>query len=203
MNRATTPLYAHSPTISNWGRTGLERRYLLLLGGTGGGRTCTLGGQHSLLLLIEDAEEGCYYLWVELAASTAAQFFFCLLDGEGFSIDSARGHGVVGIDDGDDAGADGDCFLCQAGRVAAPVPALVMGYDDAGQKVEDAPGLFQDFATDLGVTAHDGPFFIGKRTGFVQEGVGNTNLTDIVQEGSKSDEVKFLLRAPKLAGGGL
>src|SRR6185437_15224581 len=64
---------------------------------------------------------------VELAAGAAAQLFERLADRHRRLVRAAAEHGVVGVADADDAGAERDLVALQPVRVAAAVPALVRG----------------------------------------------------------------------------
>ena len=53
------------------------------------------------------------------------------------------------------------------------------------------------------MAAHYDPFFVRERAGFVQDGVGNADFADIVQQGRQAEQVKLLFWLFEYAGRGL
>ena len=46
--------------------------------------------------------------------------------------------------------------------------------------------------------AHDHPFFLGQRTGFLQDLIRDAHLAHIVQQGAAADMQQFFIRAASL-----
>ena len=81
----------------------------------------------------------------------------------------------------DDAGLDGDVLALETVRIAAAVPALVLGPHHGANPVEEGHGRHDPLADD-GVLAHDGRLLLVERAGLVQDIAGNADLPDVVQQ---------------------
>ena len=80
------------------------------------------------------------------------------------------GHGVEGVADGHDAGAERDLVAAQPVRIAAAVPALVARADEPGHRTQRGRGQ-QDALADQRVAAHEAPLDRVERAGLVEDRV--------------------------------
>src|SRR6185312_14093828 len=91
-------------------------------------------------------------------------------------------HGVEGVADRDDAGAERDVGAGEAVGVAAAVEGLVRGADELRGAAERGGGGDDPLADD-GVPAHEGPFLVVEGSRLVDDGVWDGDLADVVQRG--------------------
>src|SRR3989344_2515355 len=107
----------------------------------------------------EDPQEGPHDVGIELRARTALDLRDDLLFGAGGTVRPGRGHGLVGVDEGHDPGADRDLLAFQARGVAGPVPAFLVVEQDGHERREELdvrhhvsgdPGMALDLLVLLG-----------------------------------------------------
>ena len=130
-----------------------------------------------------DAEERGHHLRIELCASTVADDLEAGLERGGAAIGPVRSDGVERISDGEDPGTGKDFVAFEAAGVAAAVIALVMSQDEFGSVAEKGY-VFDEIEADLRVALHAFSFVRGERPGLEENGVGDSELADIVQMGT-------------------
>src|SRR5947209_2940264 len=108
-----------------------------------------------------------------------------MFDGKRLSVDAARSHGIIGVNDGEDTGTHGNIFSSDTARVAFAVPTFVVSNHDFGEVLEDAADLCQNLASDLWMETHDDPFLVGQWASLVQDGIGDTDFTNVVEQRSQ------------------
>ena len=78
-------------------------------------------------------------------------------------------------------GPSGICLAAESRGVARAVPPLVVVVDDGDGAAQERDLLDQP-ATDLGVRAHHRPLLRRERTRLEEDGVGNADLADVVEQ---------------------
>ncbi len=121
--------------------------------------------------------------------------------GNALLVDALAHQRVVDVDDGHQAAGDGNLLTLEPARIAGAVPPLVVGVDDVlGQAEEEVVAdpraplrVRDDLLTEIGVTPHLVPFFVGQGAGLSQGEVAHADLADVVdrsQPGNKVDRVR-------------
>src|SRR5207249_3391174 len=103
-------------------------------------------------------DEGLDELGIELGTGAALKFREGLIGGAAFFVAAVAGDGVVGIGDGDDAGAEGNAFASEGFGVAGAIEKFVMvqnHFADAGEWNE----RLEKFSAEGDVSLHGVPFF--------------------------------------------
>ncbi len=104
-------------------------------------------------------------------------------------VDASAGERVVHVGEGNDAGGDGDRFAAESIGVAGAVPAfVVVAGGDLGPPIcvgGNRRRCGREFSsstrvTEVGVALDDSAFAIGEATGLAEDGVGDTDLADVV-----------------------
>ena len=149
--------------------------------------------------LEDDAGEGLYDPGVELGAGDAVEFGEGGFGADGPPVGVARGHHVVGVCGGDDAGAEGDLLARDARGVAAAAEALVVIEDDLGHGAVALDAL-HEFGALLGVELDQLPFLVRELAIREQDGVGKDELADVVQQRGRVDQVVLALGQPQHLG---
>ena len=108
----------------------------------------------------------------------------------------ARGHHVVGVGDGDDAGAERDLLARDAGRVAAAGELLVVVQDDLGDRAVALDAL-DELGALLGVELDQLPLVVGQLAVGEEDVVGEDELADVVQQRGGVDQVLLALVAAR------
>ena len=98
----------------------------------------------------EEGVEGCDAAGAELGAGFVVEFGEGVAGGSGGAVDAGGEHGVEGVGDVDDAGAEGDVFACESVGVAVAVPAFVV-VADGGDGVSEEAEAADDAGSFLGV----------------------------------------------------
>jgi hypothetical protein len=70
--------------------------------------------------------------WIELRASTAANFRVRVRHGKRVAIGPVAQHGIESLGDGDNAGAERNLFHTQAAWIARTIEEFMVGEDDIG-----------------------------------------------------------------------
>ena len=167
-------------------------------GGSGGGAWVD-GGEDGLHFGAGQGKEALDDGGIELGAAGLDEAALGLFEGEAFAIRARGDHGVEGVNDGDDAGADGDFVAGEAAGVAFAVEGLVVMEDEeadaleAGNLAEDAPAVF-------GMLFHEGVFVVGEAGGLIEDGVGNADFSDVVEEGGDLDIGEGIVVEAEFAG---
>ena len=115
------------------------------------------------------------------------------------AIGPVGGHGFVGVYNGEYAGAQRNLFALQAAGVAAAVVALVVSVDNL-RGVAQEVDLVDDLVAQLRVTLHLHPIGVVQRSGLGEDGVGDTDLADIVEDRRLFDLAHLFLAQPHLPG---
>ena len=119
----------------------------------------------------------------------------------GLSIRPVGGHGVVGVDDGEDARFERDAVSLQPERVALAVEALVM-VEEYRQRALQEADLRDEDARQQRVPLHGLPFATAQGARLAQDGVGHAYLADIVEERAALDVDEPFFRHVHLPGDG-
>ena len=111
----------------------------------------------------------------------------------GFFVAALTRQRVIDIGHRHDLRGNGDLLPLQPVRVAAPViPLMVPAADGVGRFDKIAllleGQLVQNLRTDCGVGLHRVKFFLRQLAGLVQDGLGNIDLTDVMQRGRCADQ---------------
>src|SRR5262249_57688905 len=91
-----------------------------------------------------------------------------------------RRHGMEGVDDGSDARADGNFGAFELRWIAGAVDILMMmqhveaGLLEPGKLANHGPAVFRVALDQL-------ELFGSQATGFIEDAVGNADLTDVVE----------------------
>ncbi len=88
-----------------------------------------MGGDGSGALHLQ---EGMHCFGVELGAGVADDLIDSILVGAGTAVWAVGSHSVIGVDDGEDACADGYIFTLKASGVSATIVVLMVRVDDLG-----------------------------------------------------------------------
>src|SRR6266540_3481958 len=126
----------------------------------------------------EERQEGA----IELVARLAPELGDRLRHRRGSPVWTVVGHRVERIDKPHDSGAERDLLAAQAVGIAPTVPTLVMMADDWGEALRRAQGPADPLA-DLRMLAHELPLGIIERARFREDGLGNPDLADVVEQG--------------------
>src|SRR5580704_6857364 len=98
-----------------------------------------------------------------------------------FAVATIRHHGIVGINDRDDSRDQWNVRPLQSGRITGSVHVLEemktikAGLFQARKKAQDRP-------TGLGMSIDDRTFVVSEWSGLFKDGVGNTDLADVVEK---------------------
>ena len=136
-------------------------------------RGSTCGLRHDVAERLDDTR-------VELRARRLAQLRHPLLGVERVAVGARGRHRVIGVADGDDAGADRDRLARQGVRISMSVPALVTGAHHLGHRDERGRRA-QDPLADDGVLVDERPLALVERARLVQDRVRDRHLSDVVQ----------------------
>src|SRR5271170_579377 len=96
-------------------------------------------------------------------------------------------HRAVGVACGDDPRLDRDVLATEAVRIAATVPALVRGADDAADLTHKTADLLEHPLALDRVGLDDRPLPLVELPGLVDDLLGNGDLADVVQESAELD----------------
>ena len=107
---------------------------------------------------------------------------------EGIFINAFVGQRIIGVRQTHHLGADGDRIPLQAFRIAVSIPAFVVIVTDVVGIAQiffipHAVQFFQDLAPRQGMGLHQFPFFGSQRPRFIQNGIRNGDLADVVERG--------------------
>src|SRR5581483_7985786 len=147
---------------------------------------------------VDDPQEGLDHVRVELAAGPAANLR------QGASLIATRrigavaAHRVEGVADRDHAGAERDLLAGEPVRVALPVPALVGGAHQAGDRSHRREGA-DDPLPDQRVRSHQLPLDLVERCRLAEDLLGDRDLSDVVEPGRATEDVDLLRVEPQLA----
>ena len=111
------------------------------------------------------------------------------------------GHGVIGIRHGDDPCNQRDIVAGQSIRIPLAVQAFVV-IARADIESGDHVDILQDLGAGGRVPLHHLVFLLRQLAGLVQDGIRNTNLSDVVQKTDKADVGNFNLGEAQLCGDG-
>ena len=139
---------------------------------------------------LDEAEENFHDGGIELRAGLALEDVLGFSGVSGLAVGAIAGHGVVGVDDVDDAGGEGDLFTAQAPGVAAAVGIFMVELDD-GEVIAKFGDAFEDAFADDGMAADDFELGIGEGAGLLEDGVGDADFADVVEVGADADDVDF------------
>src|SRR5574341_189193 len=134
--------------------------------------------------LHEDPDHMC----VPLAAGAVLQDLDGSLDGHGVAIRAVRGHGVVGVDDGNDAGAEGDLVSLDAVGVAVTIPAFVVVVDDR-EGVHEKTYPLAYLAAGVTVLLDDRVLLRCKPARLLQDRVRDHDLSHVMQSRTQAHDL--------------
>ena len=117
--------------------------------------------------------------WVPATESSSAARHFV---GERLAVGTVGAHRVPGVAAGDDPGLERDLFAGEAVRVAAAVPALVVGADDDADLAHEAADALEHLLALDGVGLDDRPLVGVELAGLVDDLLGDRDLADVVEE---------------------
>ena len=125
-----------------------------------------------------------------MAARAIAKDRFGFGQGKAFAIGPVAGHRVVGVYNGDDAGAERDAISFKTVGVASAVESLVVMLDDRVGHPEERHAL-TDLAAGVAVLFDDGVFVGCKLIGLLEDCVGDGNLADVMESCAEADRFDF------------
>lgn len=106
--------------------------------------------------------------------------------------------GVIGIEEREEAGGEGDVLGAQAVGVPGALPALmVVAYDPEGSE-QQTGDVNQGLLTDDNVAVHG--FALGEGPGFEEDGVGDGEPADVVGVGAQVQRTNFGFLHPRELG---
>jgi len=149
--------------------------------------------------LFGDGKEGLQNGGIKLGSTAANEAGDGFRLGKALTIAAVGDHSVESIDDADDAGDEGNVAALQAGGIAGAIHAFVMvqgveaGFFESGKEAKDRPAVF-------GMAIDESAFFGRERSGFFQDGVGDADLADVVEERGDFNLIKALFRDVHFAG---
>ena len=149
--------------------------------------------------LFGDGKEGLQNGGIKLGSTAANEAGDGFRLGKALTIAAVGDHSVESIDDADDAGDEGNVAALQAGGIAGAIHAFVMvqsveaGFFKAGKEAKNGQAV-------LGMAIDESAFFGSERSGFFQDGVGDTDLADVVKERGNLDLIEAIFRDVHLAG---
>ena len=142
----------------------------------------------------EEEREQCR---VELRARPLGHEFERALEAEGRLVDAAGHQRIEHVGQADDAPLDRDRVAGQAVRIAAAVPALVVGQRDLRTEPKHrARGMRQQVVPVTGVFLHHVELLRREPAGLVEDRVADRDLADVVQRRGRLDQVDLLGRQP-------
>ena len=92
--------------------------------------------------------------------------------------------------------AEGDALTAQAPGIAGAVPLLVMVADGAGPGPEPGHQRFDEVCAFFGVALERRPLFVAGAIRLIEDGAGNGQLPDVVQEGAPPELVRSSSERP-------
>src|SRR5882762_496923 len=126
-------------------------------------------------------------LRVELAAGATLDLFAGVRHWQGSAIGAVADHGVERIGDGKDPGTERNLFALQSARIAGTVEKLLMCKNDFCRVTQER-NADQHVVADFAMFTHFPFFSVVQRTGFAQDTVWDSHLTDIVEKsGTRQD----------------
>ncbi len=149
----------------------------------------------------EEGVEGGDAAGAELGSGLVVEFVEGVVGGSGGAVDAGGEHGVEGVGDVDDAGAEGDVFAGELVGVAVSVPAFVVVADGGDGVLEEAEAA-DDAGAFFGVGLDGVAFVGGEGAGFEEDGVGDGEFADVVEEGCVAEEVEFGVESPRTVADG-
>jgi len=143
-------------------------------------------------VLFRDGGEDFDDFGIELGAGAAANFFAGVGHGESFAVGAVADHGVEGIGDSENTGAERDLVALESAGVAGAVVELLVSEDDFGgiAKERDAD---EHVVADFAVLAHDLFFVVGERTGFAENAIRDGHFADVVEESSTGENGQVMI----------
>src|SRR5580658_4752907 len=134
--------------------------------------------------------EAADYFWIELVGGAAFQFGEGFLGIASFFVGTLGSDGVVGVGDGDDAGAEGNLIGGEAVGIAGAIVKFVMVANHFTDSMHGGERL-KNFCAELGVGFHGDPFGGVEWAGLIQNGFGNADFADVVQQTGETDFLYF------------
>ena len=140
-----------------------------------------------------DAQERAHDLGIELPARAIGEFASGGPHRHRLLVGARRGHGVVGVRDGDDPAAERDRVPAETTRIAFAVESLVMLDDRVGPRPEPPQDRRGDLRTFDRMSLHQSPFVIVQGSWLVQDRGRDGELADVVHERGPSQAVSVVL----------
>lgn len=119
--------------------------------------------------------------------SVLAHDFQDRFEREGVAVGAFGGERVVDIRDGKDAGGLIETRAVVAAEITFAIQTFMVGGGDFTERVE-AGNAAEDFVGIVGVLLDDFPFGGVQFAGFFEDGVGDAELADVVEEGGAAEE---------------
>ncbi len=136
---------------------------------------------------------------IELGSCAALYFFKHGFEREGGAVGAGGAHGVEGIGDADDAAHERDVFGGEIVGIAAAIETFVV-VEDAGDDVLELLDVAQDLSANGGMFFDGVEFGIGEAAGLGEDGFGDADFADIVQEAGEVDAFALFFGKADLAG---
>ncbi len=131
--------------------------------------------------------EGLEHFGVEVVEHFVAHDLEGLEGGLGFFVAAFGGEGVEYVGDAAYAGVFVYFVGFEAAGVASAVVAFVVLHGDVAAFFGQVAGFFEYLETLEGVAAHEGHFFVGEASGFVDDAGGYADFSEVVEEESCSE----------------
>jgi hypothetical protein len=125
---------------------------------------------------------------IKLSATPAAKLAADVVEAAALLVSSRGEHGVNGVGDMEDSCAEGNLLVAKAGRVADTVVPFVMMQNQRQLALEASRGP-QDGSAGDGMLLDDLVLLRGEGAGFGEDGVGDADLPDVVEDGGSPDDV--------------
>src|SRR3974390_1342222 len=139
---------------------------------------------------VRDGEEHGDDFGIKLGAGAAANFVLGVGHRESAAVRAIANHGIESVGNGEYAGAERNLLAAEAMGVPGAVEKLLVSEDNF-RRIAEKRNAAQHVVADFAVSAHDLFFVIVQGTRLAENGVGNSHLADVVEEGRASEDGKI------------
>src|SRR5258708_7873820 len=119
------------------------------------------------------------------------------------SVETSAGDSVVRVRDRQDSCAKRSNVALETGRIARPVPALMVVADDR-RHLRERRVLSNHVRPDVGMASHDLPFVFAEGSGLIQYVIADADLPEVMERACSSDQLAFAVTQfemlPQFAG---
>src|SRR5690606_25485711 len=154
-----------------------------------------------LRMALAPGDEAVHHLGVKMLATLLPQVRHHLLQGPGPLVGPLARKGVAHVHHREDPRREGDLLALEPPGIAAAVPALVVAVGNIRRLAQVGNGG-QHLETVQGVALHDLPLLRRQLAGLQEDGVGDADLADVVEQGAAPHMDQLVIPHPHLTGDG-